>query len=516
MHAAHLVPELALARVVTGGGPYRPGDELSLAFTSPTVSRVVAHDAELRVKCVPLERALVPETIAVVITHAAAPYASGEVLTLSFVDPRVARVHESPQRQAPSIVAKPSSDPVGLDEPGAPAVERGDLRPFETYGADMASVQRPTTERRSGELSGSRTKSDEPPIARTVAGERPATQTTPKESHDATLPTGERPTAERLHESLSAQTYATEARIDTTNPHSERPLRASGLDVFDSFDLPAPSQIRSGERMTFREDAHFAHDVEARRAFALEASTHDDTGAAGSPSPLMHPPRNGRVTVRLDWSSERLRRFVQVVDKLFTIDRLGWYRHSLAMRLLIPDDIACDDMLASVEAMRHLQALRAAAVESLGKPLLAACMPGFSISSEWLATLESSREARAIAGLREALLPYADDGERPIETPLGEALQTVGTIARRELLPENATSVEAFLPLLIPSTAHDAALGLRLAEYRRLLVELFAQTARASEAVRMHQMAQPNHSLDDRLWQLVGAAAEAFGSFAHA
>lgn len=268
--------------------------------------------------------------------------------------------------------------------------------------------------------------------------------------------------------------------------------------------------------MTFREDAHFAHDVEARRAFALEASTHDDTGAAGSPSPLMHPPRNGRVTVRLDWSSERLRRFVQVVDKLFTIDRLGWYRHSLAMRLLIPDDIACDDMLASVEAMRHLQALRAAAVESLGKPLLAACMPGFSISSEWLATLESSREARAIAGLREALLPYADDGERPIETPLGEALQTVGTIARRELLPENATSVEAFLPLLIPSTAHDAALGLRLAEYRRLLVELFAQTARASEAVRMHQMAQPNHSLDDRLWQLVGAAAEAFGSFAHA
>ena len=41
------------------------------------------------------------------------------------------------------------------------------------------------------------------------------------------------------------------------------------------------------------------------------------------------------VSVRLDWSGERLRRFVAVVDKLFTIDRLGWYRHALAMRLLI-------------------------------------------------------------------------------------------------------------------------------------------------------------------------------------
>ena len=225
---------------------------------------------------------------------------------------------------------------------------------------------------------------------------------------------------------------------------------------------------------------------------------------------------NERVMVRLEWNAERLRRFVQVVDKLFTIERLGWYRHSFAMRLLIPDEITCGDTLADVEAMRHLQALRTAAVESLGKPLLAACMPGFGISSEWLESLESSREARAIAGLREALLPYADDGEISLDTPAGTALCTIGTITRRELLAENATSVEAFLPLLIPSTAHDTQLGIRLAEYRRLLVELFTQTARAGEPVRLHQMAQPNHSLDDRLWQVVGATAETFGGFAHA
>jgi hypothetical protein len=89
---AQLVPELALARVVTAGGPYRPGDEISLAFMTPTVSRLVAHDAELRAKCAYVGNALIPEMISVLITHAAAPYEPGDVLTLSFVDPRVARV----------------------------------------------------------------------------------------------------------------------------------------------------------------------------------------------------------------------------------------------------------------------------------------------------------------------------------------------------------------------------------------------------------------------------------------
>ena len=77
-------------------------------------------------------------------------------------------------------------------------------------------------------------------------------------------------------------------------------------------------------------------------------------------------------------------------------------------------------------------------------------------------------------------------------------------------------SARAFLPLLIPTTAHDATLGARLAKYRSLLVELFAQTARADEPVRLNVMGQPNHSLDDRLWQLVGAAAATFGGFARA
>ncbi len=510
MNAAHLVPELALARVVTAGGPYRPGDDLSLAFTTPTVSRLVAHDAELRAKCVPLERALVPETITVAITHAAAPYASGEVLTLSFVDPRVARIHDNRERQARSI-GPSASDPVAVDVPEAPAAERT-AQPFiEAHGGEAASADDRTTERRSSERALARTPQDE--------------------FQSAAFPQSEMPAVVSAPESPNASASAAAKLVPGTGSHSQRPLEPSDRGVSYSFDGELPAQIRAGERMTLRDNAVLmdgtGRDREALQRAELDASIHasvvgrdrDESATdslPGRPPLRSYAPRNGRVTVRLEWKSDRLRRFVQVVDKLFTIDRLGWYRHSLAMRLLIPDEIACDDMLASVEAMRHLQALRAAAVESLGKPLLAACMPGFSITSEWLETLESSREARAIAGLREALLPFADDDEDSIETPSGDALSTNGTIARRELLPESATSVEAFLPLLIPTTARDAALGLRLAEYRRLLIELFAQTARAGEPVRLHQMAQPNHSLDDRLWQLVGAAAEAFGGFAHA
>ena len=137
-------------------------------------------------------------------------------------------------------------------------------------------------------------------------------------------------------------------------------------------------------------------------------------------------------------------------------------------------------------------------------------MPNFTVTSEWLQTIEGAGEARAIAGLRDALLPYVED-EGMAPAPEADTACTVGTIARHELLALGALSVDAFLPILIPAASHDAALTRCLLSYRQLLIELFGQTARCGELVRLNQMAQPNHSLDDRLWQLAGAAGEAFG-----
>jgi hypothetical protein len=286
-------------------------------------------------------------------------------------------------------------------------------------------------------------------------------------------------------------------------------------------------QTQAGEPMTLSADDRMT-DVRTANERGVDERTADpvlvtdrgssaDGAGAHRPLPSPTPAREAGIVVRLEWSAARVRRFMQVVDRLFTIDRLGWYRHTLAMRLLIPDEIHSGDELADVEAMRHLHALRDAAVSALGKPLLAACMPGFAVTSDWLETLESSREARAIAGLRDALLTSATDRAEAKNGPLRseDAAFTVGTVSKRALLAEGATSVESFLPILIATQAHDAALCSRLTDYRNLLVELFAQTARATDPVRLGALTQPNHSLDDRLWQLVGAVGEAFGGFVH-
>lgn len=400
------LPSLVIVRVLTAAGPYATDDTLSVAFITPTIGRLVAHDYAER----DLEpsRSPVPETISVIVTHAAAPYPSGSRLALSFIDPRIARIHPTDERRVdwrsadahtePALsIVNATQDDIVLQSQAAPEFSRS---PF------------------AGE-------------SNSVIGR---------------------------HEDSAAEacdpSYAN--RIDT------RP---------SSYAAPDPAD-----------------------------ETIDN-----------HDSING-VRVTLRWNADRIRRFVQVVDKLFTVDRLGWYRHAFAMRLLVPDEISCGNAMADAEAMRYLIALRAAAVETLGRPLLAAFMPNFSVSSEWLDSLDNPSAAKAIASLRESILPYASD--RFASPVAGDARVTTGTIARQELLTQPVSTVESVLPIFIASHTTNVSLDARFSAYRGALVDVFGQTARSPEAVRLHTMTQPNHSLDDRLWQFVGAVGESLGGVA--
>ena len=207
-----------------------------------------------------------------------------------------------------------------------------------------------------------------------------------------------------------------------------------------------------------------------------------------------------------------MRRFVQVADKLFTVDRLGWYRHAFAMRLLVPDTITCGAPDADAAASLHLRALRSAALETLGRPLIAAFMPTFAVTPEWLDTIDSAEAARALSGLRAAIAPHVSD--EPRVAPGDDPASTYGVVRESELRASPATSVEALLPLLVANVSVYDDVTERLTSYRQALSELFGATAQSAETVRLGQMAQPNHTLDDRLWQLVGAVGERFGGLA--
>lgn len=235
--------------------------------------------------------------------------------------------------------------------------------------------------------------------------------------------------------------------------------------------------------------------------------------ASPSPPPIRDAspsaPATSGVRTRLLWSSDRARRFVQVCDKLFTVDRLGWHRHALTMRLLIPDEVTCGDATADREIAEQLRVLRASALESLGRPLLAAFMPNFTVTPEWLDALDDPAATRALAALREIFSTYASD--RVAGPITSDTAWTEGEVSRAELDDTPPTSCEALLPLLIANVSPLAAVTEKLTAYRRALVELFGQTAGSAETVRLSHMAQPNHILDDRLWQLVGAVGEGFG-----
>jgi hypothetical protein len=243
-------------------------------------------------------------------------------------------------------------------------------------------------------------------------------------------------------------------------------------------------------------------------------------GAARTQSRAITPTANGTppgfdatgsgVRLALDWGPVRARRFVAVVDKLFTVDRLGWYRHVIAMRLLVPDRISCGDEEATRSAGQHLRALRAATTETLGRPLLAAFMPNFSVTPEWLAAIETGAIAQALDELRDAILPLIKD-TAAAASDFKFAETTSWAILQERDITAAAAGADAFIATLVPAHACDAAFTEHLEAYRSSLVDAFAQTARSLEAIRLGRMAEPNHVLDDRLWQLTGFVGTKLG-----
>ncbi len=208
------------------------------------------------------------------------------------------------------------------------------------------------------------------------------------------------------------------------------------------------------------------------------------------------------VWVRSAWDGARVRRFAQLTDKLFAIDRLGWYRHALTMRLLIADQIVCRQPDITTEATRRLGILRSATSETLGAPLLAAFMPNFAVTPEWLDTIDDLATAKALAGVVEAIAPYLED---TCTFPVTGATDTTGPISRAEFASAPSGSVEALLPLLIPTSSRYPKLSDGLRAYRETLLELFGQAAASAGTVRLRQMSVPNPLLDDRLRLLSGA-----------
>jgi hypothetical protein len=235
------------------------------------------------------------------------------------------------------------------------------------------------------------------------------------------------------------------------------------------------------------------------------------------PASIVTPPargvaarkRNGALCLSLRWTPEDARRFIAMTDKLFTVERLGWYRHSLAARLLVADAVSLSDAGASLEANAQLETLRSCASEALGAPLLSVFMPHFTVDKAWLASLEPASLHSAIAGLRATLVPYLEE-RSTLETTDTAFLS--GTIARDEWDLVPVSSVEAFLALLIPQRAADANVSQRVGEYRAALIELFGQTAQSSSTVRLKAMTTANHVLDERLWNLAGALQDACGA----
>jgi hypothetical protein len=283
----------------------------------------------------------------------------------------------------------------------------------------------------------------------------------------------------------------------------------------------------TGELLTLSfVDARFAH---IHRPGGAASRSEDDPTAeheaipalalehADMASPLRDAtvavPQGRETVVHTEWTVDRTRRFVHVVDKLFTIERLGWYRHVLAMRLLVPDRIECGDATVCEAAATALRTLQAAATETLGRPLLAAFMPNFSVTPEWLDSIETAALASAIAALRNVVIPHAA-ANADVGRISATGIDSVGMPTARELAGEAVACADAFLAALLPARAENATLSGSLEAYRSSLVDAFRQTSRSIETVRLGRMSEPNHVLDDRLWQLVGVVSETFGGLA--
>ncbi|MGP6159189.1 MAG: hypothetical protein ACLPYS_17060 [Vulcanimicrobiaceae bacterium] len=457
------LPDIAIARVRTDGAPYLAGDTLSLAFATPAVARLALHERELEVNDALPGESFLPETIAVEVVLAGGPFTAGQCLMLSFMDPRIARIH---------VVAPGIRGPA---ESVAPAVKIG---------------ARPRNGARSADAAGKMPVTDVPAAPACAVSAVSAPPAVSAEPASAAVPSVSKADCERI---ATAEPVASgEQTVQVSlEPHAAA-FGAAKVAAFVAKPASGANEAASGEpAVTMQAEARL------KAAEAAPASVVDERG----------------VRVRLDWNPDGARRFVQLVDKLFTVDRLGWYRHAFAMRLLVPDEVSVPEPAAELEARRHLGDLRAAAVETLGRPLLAAFMPNFVVTPDWLDSLDVPSAARALAGLREAILPHLDDAPAELRVRAGSA-HSIGSIERKTFLAAPAGSVEALLPAFIATVSADETLTACSNEYRRALLELFGQTAQSAEAVRVKQMAQPNHALDDRLWQLVSAVQAAFGELA--
>jgi hypothetical protein len=348
--------EIAIVRVLTAAEPYSAGDVLSVAFTSPGIARLRCHDGRSFDERQPSR--VVPEIVSAIVVCAAGPYVEGQLLTLAFVEPSLAKIH---------IV-------------------------------------------------------DFPPTM--------------------------------------------QPQLDSTEP-----IRY----VVKS----APAQFVPSPSLT-------------------ETKPYD---GESSPQPFY---------VKLQWTGDRVRRFIQVCDKLFTVDRLGWYRHSLVLRLLVPDEIRSADELFRTEATRHLEALRSAVGTTLGNPLLAVFMPNFSVTPGWLESLETADISRALAALRGVVAPHSSESSERPQLAFEGVEETLGAFTRSELLATPYSSVEAGLALLLPYASPVPVLAESLGAYRAKLGELFGQMTDTPEKARLKQMTQSNHVLDDQLWQLVSAVQQTF------
>ena len=291
----------------------------------------------------------------------------------------------------------------------------------------------------------------------------------------------------------TAQPYAVTIpeALSATVVHPAEPYSVGDV-VMLSFVDPSVARVHIAHEAGLRETAHLPLPKAEAQPPKLEL-------AATSPFLAMR------------WTSDRIRRFVQMSDKLFTVDRLGWYRHSLALRLLLPDEVGGMDASSSATLNEHLQHLRSEATASLGVPLLGAFMPNFVVTPDWLDSLGDSATGNAYQEFRDAAAAHLND-----RVEVGEVAEDVTQSPLREarLVDRRPQSIEAQLALLIPTRSPNSALTEALSAYRNDLVDLFEQMSAAADAVRLKTMSQPNHLLDERLWQLTGTLGEIFGPLA--
>jgi hypothetical protein len=270
-----------------------------------------------------------------------------------------------------------------------------------------------------------------------------------------------------------------------------------------SFVDPSVARVFSGYQTVAQRPANLESSADhASQSSTLEVAL----GERAVPITATRAPHARAILRFVRWDEHEARRFIAVVDRLFTVDRLGWYRHALAMRLLLPDEIVLSDSDLSADATRYLEALRSGANNALNEPLLAAFMPHFKIDPSWLGSIETPAIVAAASRLRDIL-----DRQTGIADLSASPSELDGTIDQDEWLRWGSAGGDTFLALLLPNRARHPSVAQRLGDYRAALVDLFGQMAQAPATVRSSQMTQSNPLLDDRLWNLTGAFQDAWG-----